>query len=113
MENIIYLELLRRKCEVDVGIIEVEEQVDGKRSHKRLEIDFVANWGSERYYIQSAYAMPSEDKILQEERPLLKVSDSFKKIIVVKEPILTWHDNNGTTIMSLQQFLMNEDSLKQ
>ena len=112
MENVIYTELLRRGCEVDIGLIETEEKNNGKREHKRLEVDFVANRGSERYYIQSAYAMPDEDKIRQEERPLLKISDSFKKMIIVKEPVLTWHNNNGTTIMSLQNFLMDEDSLR-
>ena len=112
MENIIYTELLRRGCEVDVGLVEIVERVNGKSEHKRLEIDFVANRGSERYYIQSAYSMPDENKIRQEERPLLKVPDSFKKIIVVKEPVLMWHNDNGTTIISLQEFLLNEDSLR-
>lgn len=112
MENIIYTELLRRGCEVDVGLVEIVERVNGKQEHKRLEIDFVANRGSERYYIQSAYAMPDEDKVRQEERPLLKVPDSFKKIIVVKEPVLAWHNDNGTTIISLQQFMLEDDSLK-
>lgn len=112
MENIIYIELLRRGCEVDIGLIETEEKLNGKREHKRLEIDFVANRGSERYYIQSAYAMPDEDKIRQEERPLLKIADSFKKIIIVKESVLPWHNDNGTTIMSLQTFLMDIDSLR-
>ena len=112
MENVIYTELQRRGCEVDVGLVEIVERVNGKQEHRRLEIDFVANRGSERYYIQSAYAMPDEDKIRQEERPLLKISDSFKKIIIVKESVLPWHNDNGTTIMSLQTFLMDEDSLR-
>ena len=111
MENIIYIELLRRKYAVDVGMVEVIEQVNGKREHKRLEIDFVANRGSERYYIQSAFAMPSEEKIQQEGRPLLKVKDSFKKIIVVKEPIIHRHNENGVLIISLKQFLFDENSL--
>jgi predicted AAA+ superfamily ATPase len=111
MENIIYIELLRRKYAVDVGMVEVIEQVNGKREHKRLEIDFVANRGSERYYIQSAFAMPSEEKIQQEGRPLLKVKDSFKKIIVVKEPIIHRYNENGVLIISLKQFLFDENSL--
>ena len=111
MENIIYTELLHRGCEVDVGVVETVETTDGKREHKRIEIDFVANRGSERYYVQSAFAMPSEDKIRQEERPLLNVQDSFRKIIVVKEPVVHHYNDNGTSIVSLKDFLLNENSL--
>lgn len=111
MENIIYTELLHRGCEVDVGVVETVETTDGKREHKRIEIDFVANRGSERYYVQSAFAMPSEDKIRQEERPLLNVQDSFRKIIVVKEPVVHHYNDNGTSVVSLKDFLLNENSL--
>ncbi len=111
MENIIYTELLHRGCEVDVGMVETVETTDGKREHKRIEIDFVANRGSERYYIQSAFAMPSEDKIRQEERPLLNVHDSFRKIIVVKEPVVHHYNDNGTSVVSLKDFLLNENSM--
>ena len=110
MENVIYMELLRRGCEVDVGVIEVVEKVDGKNVHKRIEVDFVVNKGDRRYYIQSAYAVPDDDKMAQEERPLLKIYDSFKKIIVVQNNVLPWHNENGTLILSLKQFLTEEDS---
>lgn len=112
MENVIYNELLRRGCEVDVGVIEiVERNTEGKQEHKRIEVDFVANRGSERYYIQSAFTMPDEEKLKQEERPLLKIYDSFRKIIIVQSNILSWYNVNGTLIMSLQDFLTNENSL--
>ena len=81
MENIIYTELLRRGYIVDVGMVETEETTEGKKEHKRIEIDFVANRGSECCYVQSAFAMPSENKIHQETRPLLKVHNSFKKLL--------------------------------
>ena len=112
MENVIYMELLRRGCEVDVGVIEIVEKVEGKNVHKRIEVDFVVNKGDKRYYIQSAYAVPDEDKMAQEERPLLKIYDSFKKIIVVQNNVLPWHNENGTLILSLKQFLTEEDSME-
>ena len=112
MENVIYMELLRRGCEVDVGVIEIVEKVEGKNVHKRIEVDFVVNKGDKRYYIQSAYAVPDDDKMAQEERPLLKIYDSFKKIIVVQNNVLPWHNENGTLILSLKQFLTEEDSME-
>lgn len=112
MENVIYTELLRRGYAVDVGMVETVETTDGKREHKRVEIDFVANRGSECCYLQSAFAMPSEDKIRQEARPLINVRDSFKKIIVVKEPVVHRYNEQGVSIMSLQQFLTDTDSLR-
>lgn len=112
MENVIYNELRMRGFSVDVGMIEVKEkQPDGTWQRKQLEIDFVANKGSRRYYIQSAFMLPDEQKQQQEERPLLRVNDSFKKIIVVRDNILLRRDDNGIVTMGLRQFLLDENSL--
>ena len=112
MENVIYNELRMRGFSVDVGMIEVKEkQPDGTWQRKQLEIDFVANKGSRRYYIQSAFMLPDEQKQHQEERPLLRVNDSFKKIIVVRDNILLRRDDNGIVTMGLRQFLLDENSL--
>lgn len=112
MENAIYMELLRRGCEVDVGVIEIVEYEEGKQVHKRIEVDFVVNKGDMRYYIQSAYAVPDQEKMHQEERPLLKIYDSFKKMIVVQNNVMPWYNENGTLVMCLRQFLTDENSLK-
>ena len=101
-----------RGFSVDVGMIEVKEkQPDGTWQRKQLEIDYVANKGSRRYYIQSAFMLPDEQKQQQEERPLLRVNDSFKKIIVVRDNILLRRDDNGIVTMGLRQFLLDENSL--
>lgn len=113
MENVIYNELRMRGYSVDVGVIEINERVSDKTYvRKQIEIDFVANKGSQRYYIQSAFALPSPEKTAQEERPLKKVPDSFKKIIVVKDNIMLHRDDNGITTMGLKQFLLDPDSLE-
>ena len=112
MENVIYNELRMRGFSVDVGMIEIKEkQPDGIWQRKQLEIDFVANKGSRRYYIQSAFMLPDEQKQHQEARPLLRVDDSFKKIIVVRDNILLRRDDNGIVTMGLRQFLIDENSL--
>ena len=112
MENIIYNELRLRGYSVDVGVVEINERVDGgKYVRKQIEIDFVANKGSRRYYVQSAFALPTEEKVQQEERPLKNVTDSFKKIVVVKDNIMLRRDDNGIVTMGLKQFLLNPDSL--
>lgn len=112
MENIIYNELRLRGFSVDVGVVEINErQPNDKYVRKQIEIDFVANKGSRRYYVQSAFALPSEEKRIQEERPLINVSDSFKKIIVVKDNIQLHRDNEGVTTMGLKQFLLDANSL--
>lgn len=112
MENIIYNELRMRGYSVDVGVVEINERTeDGKYVRKQIEIDFVANKGSRRYYVQSAFALPTEEKIQQEERPLRNVPDSFKKIIVVKDNIMLRRDEDGIVTMGLKQFLLNPDSL--
>ena len=84
MENVIYNELRMRGYSVDVGVVTIAQSKDGKATRKQLEVDFVCNLGSARYYIQSAYSIPDEEKLLQETRPFRKIDDSFKKIIVTK-----------------------------
>ena len=111
MENIIYLELKRRGFNVDVGLIEFKTTNENEYIYKQLEIDFIANKGNNKYYIQSAYNMPNEEKINQEERPLLKVNDSFKKFIIVKDYIKRNRDDNGIITMNIFDFLLDIDSL--
>lgn len=112
MENAIYNELLLRDYSVDVGIVEVfERNKEGKTERKQIEVDFVVNQGSERFYIQSAYALPTPEKVEQERRPLRQIADSFKKIIVVKEDILLRRDEYGITTIALRQFLLDKNSL--
>lgn len=111
MENVIFNELKVRGYSVDVGVVESKETIDGKRKLKQLEIDFVANKGSKKYYIQSAYEMPTEEKLKQEKRSLLKLRDSFKKIIVVKDNIRPQIDENGIVTMGLINFLLDQNSL--
>lgn len=113
MENIIYNELRKRGYSVDVGVVEKRKnRADGKTERIRLEIDFVANLGSRRYYIQSAFGMPIEEKRLQEKAPLVQVKDSFKKIIVVKDVVNVTRDEEGITTMSVYDFLLKENSLE-
>ena len=111
MENAIYLELKRRGYQVDVGVIEQRTKEDDKLTYKQLEIDFIANKGSNKIYIQSAFAMPDEEKRQQEERPLLKINDSFKKFIIVKDFIKRWRDEEGIITMSIFDFLLDMESL--
>ena len=112
MENIIYNELRVRGYSVDVGVVEIRETNEaGNSVRKQIEIDFVANKGSRRYYIQSAFALPTEEKRMQEERPLINVPDSFKKIIVVKDDIILRRDDEGVITMGLKQFLLEPNSL--
>ena len=109
MENIIYNELRSRGYSVDVGLVEQRKRdADGKMERKQLEIDFVANMGSRRYYIQSAFAMSTEEKKRQEKASLLQVQDSFKKIIIVKEVMNVTRDENGITTMSIYDFLLKK-----
>ena len=113
MENIIYNELRRRGCKVDVGMVEQRFVDDeGKWKRKQLEVDFVVNEGNQRYYIQSALALPDEDKRKQEMGSLLRINDSFKKMIIVKDDIKPWRDENGILTMGLLDFLMKPDSLE-
>ncbi|MDR1405238.1 MAG: ATP-binding protein [Candidatus Methanoplasma sp.] len=111
MENIVYNELRSRGFLVDIGVIETTAKKDGVSERKRLEIDFVANKGSKKYYIQSAYSIPDREKADQEIRPFLKVRDSFKKIVITGDRLLPQRDENGILTMNILDFLLNEDSL--
>lgn len=112
MENAIYNELVIRDFNVDVGVVEIREKDEnGNSLRKHIEVDFVVNQGSKRYYIQSAFALQSVEKVQQETRPLINIPDSFKKIIVVKDDILLRRDDNGIVTMGLKQFLMDSNSL--
>ena len=106
MENVIYNELRSRGYSVDVGMVEV--RTSSERKH--LEVDFVANKGDRRYYIQSAYALPDEAKREQELASLKRIGDSFKKIIIVRDDIAPYYDDNGVRIMGLMDFLLNAES---
>ncbi len=112
MENIIYNELLVRGFNVDVGVVGYTmKDKNNKKMHKQLEVDFVCNKGSNRYYIQSAYAIPTKEKMEQEEKSLIKIDDFFKRIIIVENDIKLWRNEKGIVIMSLKQFLLDENSL--
>ena len=113
MENIIYNELRVRGFSVDVGVVMKRKRTKaGVQEKKQLEIDFIANQGSRRYYIQSAFSIPDEEKREQEKASLINVGDSFKKIIIVKDVIKPWHDDDGILTISLYDFLLDEKSLE-
>ena len=107
MENIIYNELLIRGYNVDVGVVETREG----NNRKQLEVDFVCNQGNKRYYIQSALNLDTPEKTLQETKSLNNIRDSFKKIIVVKDNIKLWRNDDGILIIGIQEFLLNKNSL--
>ena len=112
MENIIFNELNVRGFSVDIGIVPISERdKTGKCFRKQLEIDFICNKGSKRYYIQSAFAMPDEAKKQQEQRPLLLTGDGFKKIIITKDTLLPLYNESGVLVMSIFDFLLDPDSL--
>ena len=112
MENIIFNELLYRGFNVDVGQVSVvRRDQTGAQSRATYEVDFVCNKGSQRYYIQSAYSLPSEEKIEQEERSLRQINDSFKKIIIVGQDQKPRHNEYGITTLGLFEFLTNPNSL--
>lgn len=113
MENLIYNELQIRGYNVDVGVVEVIEKNDDNVSvRKKFEIDFVCNMQSKKYYIQSAYEIPTKEKLEQEQQSLLHSKDSFKKIIIVKDKIKPWHNENGILIIGLLDFFLNPESLE-
>ena len=112
MENIIYNEFRTRGYHVDVGMVEVREpDKSGKLIRKQLEVDFVVNQGSQRYYIQSAFAMPTLEKEAQESASLLRIKDSFKKIIIVKDDIKPKRNEDGILTIGLKDFLLDKNSL--
>lgn len=112
MENVIYNELRSRDYLVDVGLIESREMRDGKSEYIQYEVDFIATNGIDKYYIQSAYAMPTEEKQQQELKSLKKIGDSFQKIVIQGDDIATYTNEDGIIFMGLHQFLMNSDILK-
>lgn len=114
MENVIYNELRMRGYNVDVGVIaSSEKDKTGKVVRKQLEVDFVCNLGSLRYYIQSAYSLPDEEKRSQEIRPFRKIDDSFKKIVITKDIVPTHYDEYGILTLNIYDFLLNPKSLEQ
>ena len=113
MENIVYNELLVRGYNVDVGIVDVfAKNSEGKRVHKQLEVDFVANQSSQRYYIQVVYDMTTEEKQEQELNSLRNIPDSFKKIVIVNGTKKPWRNDEGFVFMGMKYFLLNADSLE-
>lgn len=112
MENILYNELMAREFDVDVGMVEYHRRdKGGKKIRTQLEIDFVANKGSKRYYIQSALTVADEEKREQETNSLNRVEDSFKKIVVVKDDIMPWHDDRGILYIGIEEFLLDESAI--
>ena len=112
MENIIYNELITRGYNVDVGMVEIKKQdKDGKWIRVQLEVDFIANLGSKKYYVQSALSIPDREKEIHESRSLTNINDSFKKVIVVKEHIMPRRNEDGILTIGLFDFLLKEDSL--
>ena len=109
MENVIYNELRLRGYSVDVGVVENVTKENGESVRKKLEVDFVVNLGNRRYYIQSAYNIPSEEKMRQEQASLLSINDAFRKIIIVNQPILSGYNEHGILLLSLQDFLMEPE----
>lgn len=109
MENAVYNELRLRGYSVDVGVVENVKKENGVSVRKNLEVDFVANLGNRRYYIQSAYNIPSDEKMAQEQASLLSINDAFRKIIIVNRPILSGYNEQGILMLSLQDFLMNTE----
>ncbi len=107
MENLIYNELRKRGYAVDVGIVEIRD----KNNRIQTEIDFVCNLGNKKYYIQSALNIDEEEKKAQEFRPLMNVNDFFKKIVITKDGVKIWRNEDGITIMNIYEFLLNENSL--
>lgn len=113
MENIIYNELRHRGYNVDVGVVEIRERnSEGKEQRKQLEVDFIANLGSRRYYIQSAYAIPSAEKWEQETKSFDRANDSFKKIVIVEQTMKPRRNEKGYVTMGVKEFLLNDNSLE-
>lgn len=109
----IYNELRVRGFNVDIGVVPVvTRDGDGKQQRSNLEVDFICNLGSRRYYIQSAYRMQTEEKSAQERASLLRIDDSFKKIIIIGEESPVMRDESGITTISIYDFLLKENSLE-
>ena len=113
MENIIFNELKVRGYNVDVGVVVMNEvDKNGKKIRKQLEVDFVCNKGSKRFYIQSAYALPDKEKMEQEQRSLVNTGDGFKKIIITKDAVAPLYNEEGILVISVYDFLLNLDSME-
>ncbi len=113
IENIVYNELLLRGYNVDVGVVEIfGKNENDKKFRKQLEVDFVANQGSQKYYIQVAYDITSEEKQTQEFNSLRNIPDSFKKLVIVNGKDKPWRNNEGFVIMGMKYFLLNANSLE-
>ena len=113
MENVLYNDLIRRGMNVDVGVVEYNtKDADGKKIRKQLEVDFVVNKGGKRFYIQSALSIADSDKKEQEIESLKRIPDSFSKMVVVRDYLKPWQDENGITYVGIEQFLLNEELLK-
>lgn len=113
MENILYNELVMRGFNVDIGVVEKYiKNNNGQNSVALLEVDFVCNKGSQRYYVQSAYSIPDSEKMKQEQASLDRIDDSFKKVIVVQDNIAPWHNEKGYLVINVLDFLLNPNSLE-
>ena len=113
MENVIYNELRMRGYSVDIGVVPIAERDDnGKVVRKQLEVDFVCNLGSRRYYIQSAYSIPDEQKRTQETRPFTKIDDSFKKIVITRDIVPMQYDDRGILTINIYDFLLDPSALE-
>ena len=113
MENVLYNDLIRRGMNVDVGVVEYNtKDADGKKIRKQLKVDFVVNQGGKRFYIQSALSIADPDKKEQEIESLKRIPDSFSKMVVVRDYLKPWQDENGITYVGIEQFLLNEELLK-
>ena len=111
MENVLYNDLIRRGFDVDVGVVEIATMEENKKVRKQLEVDFVLNRGNDRYYIQSALSIADPEKKKQEIASLLRIPDSFKKMVVVKDYLKPWKDDNGIQYVGIEHFLMDENIL--
>lgn len=112
MENVIFNELVAREYDVDVGLVEYNHKdVNGKKVRTQLEIDFVVSKGSRKYYIQSAFMISDENKRKQEINSLLRVPDSFKKIVIIRDDIIPWHDEQGILYLGIEQFLLEDNAI--
>ena len=112
MENALFCDIIRRGCDVDVGVIEQNIKTEqGKKIRRQLEVDFVVNRGWERCYIQSALSIADPEKRAQEIASLVRIPDSFAKIVVVRDYIKPWKDENGILYIGIEQFLLDEQIL--
>ena len=108
MENILYNELKYRGFDIDVGIVEYNYKENGVSKRKQLEVDFIANKGDERVYVQSALSVSDAQKMAQETESLRRIRDGFKQVIITQDEAYPWHNEDGILVLNLQQFLLGE-----